>query len=62
MATATQVIGGDAFDVVKEDNWYVCSQEPGAGSHEVQLVTLIVDREDACADPSPNPWRCWRTT
>ncbi len=55
MATATQVIGGDAFDVVKEDNWYVCSQEPGAGSHEMQLVTLIVDREDACADPSPNP-------
>jgi hypothetical protein len=48
MATAIQVIGGGTFGVVKKDNWHVCSQEPGAGSHEVQLVRLIVDRKDAC--------------
>jgi Short C-terminal domain/PASTA domain len=42
------VVGGGAFGILEEDNWYVCSQEPSAGTTGVDHVRLIVDRQYLC--------------
>jgi len=46
-------IGGGTFGVVIRSHWFVCEQEPHAGTL-TKTVRLVVSR--SCEPPRPTPW------